>query len=123
VAAAVALAVVDERAAGRFYNVGEPVALTEVEWVRRIGEVVGWRGEVVTLGAGRISVPVCTEQGLGTDSTRIRRELGFAEVVTPREGLERTIAWERTDPAGSPPGIGLLDYEAENAILAEAGHT
>lgn len=122
VAGAVALAVVDERAAGRVYNVGEPVAVTEAEWVRMIGEVVVWRGEVVTIGEGRISVPFRTEQNLDTDSGRIRQELGFAEGVTPREDLERTTAWERTDPAGSPPGIGLLDYEAEDAILAEAGH-
>jgi nucleoside-diphosphate-sugar epimerase len=41
VAAAVALAVVDERTAGWVYNVADPVAFDEAEWVRRIGEAVG----------------------------------------------------------------------------------
>jgi nucleoside-diphosphate-sugar epimerase len=120
VAAVIALAVGDERAAGRVYNVSEPVAFTEAEWVRRIGEVVGWRGEVVTVWGGRILVPFRTEQGLDTDSGCIRRELGYDEGVMPREGLERTVAWERANPAARP-GIGLLDYEAEDAILAEVG--
>jgi uncharacterized protein YbjT (DUF2867 family) len=41
--------VVDERAAGRIYNVAEREALPEVEWVRRIGVAAGWDGEVVVL--------------------------------------------------------------------------
>ena len=121
VAAAIALAVVDERAAGRVFNVAEPDAFTEAEWVRRIGEAVGWRGEVVTVPGGRIPLPYRIEQALDTDSGRIRRELGFVEVVTPGEALERTVAWERANPAGSSPGLGLLDYDAEDALLAEIG--
>jgi nucleoside-diphosphate-sugar epimerase len=122
VAAAIALAVVDERAAGRVYNVAESVASAEAEWVRRIGEVVGWRGDVVTVPVGRISLPYRMEQSLNTDSGLIRRELGFTEVVTPREALERTVAWERANLSGTSPGIGLLDYAAEDAHLAEIGH-
>ena len=83
VAAAIALAVVNERAAGRVFNVAEPVAYSEAEWVRTIGEVVGWRGEVVTVPAGRIPLPYDMEQSLDTDSERIRMELGFVEVVKP----------------------------------------
>jgi hypothetical protein len=63
------------------------------------------------------------DQDLDTDSTRIRRELGFSEVVDSQLGLERTIAWERANPIGATSGIGLLDYGAEDAILAEMGRT
>lgn len=119
VAAAIALAVVDERAAGRVFNVAEADALTEAEWVRRLGEAVRWRGEVVTVPGGRISLPCRIEQALDTDSSRIRRELGFVEVVTPAEALERTVAWERANPAGSSQGIGLLDYAADDTLPAE----
>lgn len=63
-------------------KVAEPVACTEAEWVRTLGEVVGWRGEVVAVPAGRIPLPYQIEQALDTDSGRIRRELGFVEVVT-----------------------------------------
>ena len=121
VAAAIALAVVDERATGRVYNVAEPIAFTEAEWVRRIGEVVGWRGEVVMCRVGRIPLPYHMEQSLDTDSGRIRRELGFLEEVDPREAIERTIAWERSEPgAVQSSGIGLLDYDAEDALLGRA---
>jgi nucleoside-diphosphate-sugar epimerase len=121
VAAAIALAIVDDRAAANVYNVSEPVAFTEAEWVRKIGEVVGWRGEIVTVPAGRIPLPCRMEQSLDTESGRIRRELGFNEATSPPEGLERTIAWERANPSNAPQGIGLLDYDAEDALLAEIG--
>ena len=58
VAAAIALAIDDDRAAGRIYNVAEEPAFTESEWVRRIGESIGWPGAVGTVAVGRISVPL-----------------------------------------------------------------
>src|SRR6202451_804380 len=81
VAAAIALAVVSEQAAGRIYNVAEPVASSEAEWVRRIGEVVGWRGKVVTVPAGRVPLAYDMQQSFDTDSSRIRRELKDAGAI------------------------------------------
>jgi nucleoside-diphosphate-sugar epimerase len=121
VASAVVLAVLDERAAGRVYNVAEPIAHTEAEWVRLIGEVVGWRGEIVTVPGGRIPLPYNMEQSLDTDSVRIRMELGFVEIENPRVAMERTIAWERANRSGPASGIGLLDYESEDSLLKELG--
>jgi nucleoside-diphosphate-sugar epimerase len=46
VAHAISLAVTEARAAGRIYNVGESEARTEIEWVRKIAQIAGWRGEV-----------------------------------------------------------------------------
>jgi nucleoside-diphosphate-sugar epimerase len=123
VAAAIALAVVDDRAAGRIYNVAEPVAFNESEWIRAIGEVAGWRGDVVTVPRDSSSTPYRFEQSLDTDSSRIRRELGYVEAVAARESLEQTVAWERANPAAASTGIGLLDYETEDAVLAELAHT
>jgi nucleoside-diphosphate-sugar epimerase len=119
VAVAIALAVVDERAARRIYNVAEPVALTEADWVRKIGELVGWQGVIVQAPPGRIPIPYHVEQSLDMDSIRIRRELDYAEPVTLDVGLARTIAWERTNPPEQLPGIGLVDYATEDALLAE----
>jgi hypothetical protein len=56
-----------------------------------------------------------------TDSTRIRTELGYTEIVERREALRRTIIWERENPPEAVTEIGqakLLDYQDENAILA-----
>ena len=120
-AAAIALAVETEGAAGRIYNVGDVIAFAEAEWVRQIGEVVGWRGQVVTAPSGRIPLSYGVAQLLDTDTTRIRAELGYSETVTTGEALERTIHWERANPPATSKGIGLLDPDAEDALLAELG--
>jgi len=118
VAAAIALAVVDDRAAGRIYNVGEPNAFPEAEWVRRVGQAAGWNGQVVIKPGG----PHITESGdilpLSLDTTRIRAELGYREGIPQDEALRRTVEWERAHP---PEQIdpGAFDYAAEAARLAE----
>jgi nucleoside-diphosphate-sugar epimerase len=120
VAVAIALAVTDERAAGRIYNVGEQYTLTMSEWVDRIGRVAGWNGRVVFVPAGRLSEPlrwgINAEQDMVVDTSRIRRELGYAERVDLEEALRRTIAWERANP---PKEIDPkeFDYAAEDAFL------
>ena len=122
VAAAVALAVSDERATGKVYNVGDTEAPTELEWVRRVGEAAGWKGEVVAVPEDRLPqhlrIGLDTDQHFVTDSSRIRDELGYEELVPREEALRRTIAWERENP---PEEIdsSLFDYEAEDAVLAQ----
>ena len=37
-------------------------------------------------------------QNYTVDSSRIRRELGYAEIVPEDQALQRTIAWERLNP-------------------------
>src|SRR5579864_2494312 len=102
VAAAIALCVTDERAAGRIYNVSEAPAFSEAEWVRKIGEAVGWRGEVVIVPRRRTPEHYRPEQHIETDSTRIRSELGYRESVPFTEALKRTILWERANPPDRP---------------------
>lgn len=120
VAAAIALAVMDERAAGRIYNVGESAASTEAEWVRRIAAAAGWDGAVVA--APRESLPEHLRADLDwschldVDTSRIRRELGYAETVAPAEAMRRTVAWQRAHP---PAEIDprQFNYAAEDAAL------
>ncbi len=116
VAAAIALAATDPRAAGRVYNVGEAAALPEAEWVRAVGEAAGWKGEVVAVPGGRRPVPGNMAQDVVTDTGRIREELGYREEVPPAEALWRTVEWERASPPREPPP---LDYVEEDRILAE----
>jgi nucleoside-diphosphate-sugar epimerase len=116
VAAAIALAVTDPRAAGQVYNVAEPTAHTEAGWVARIAEAAGWGGKLVTAPQGRLPVPFNTDQDLVSDSSRIRAELGYTEVVAPAEALRQTVAWERDNLPEQP-----LDYAAEDAVIAELG--
>jgi nucleoside-diphosphate-sugar epimerase len=121
VALAVALAVVDEQASGRIYNVAEPDSLPQAEWVRAIGRVAGWKGEVVVVPDDRLPAhlrsSIDTSQDVVADTTRIRRELGFVEVIPRDEALRRTIAWERaTPPAEIDPA--KFDYTTEDTALA-----
>jgi nucleoside-diphosphate-sugar epimerase len=121
VAAAIALAVTDERAAGRIYNVGEQETLSMAERVSRIGQEVGWQGEVVTVPDGtlpaHLTADINTEQDVVVDTSRIRQELGYTEPISLQEALHRSIAWEREHP---PAEIDpqQFDYAAEDAILA-----
>jgi nucleoside-diphosphate-sugar epimerase len=122
VAAAIALAVTDNRAAGRIYNVAEAEALPMAEWVRRIGRAAGWDGKVVALPRGHLPAHLRGEdhnwdQHLVADTTRLRAELGYAEPIPQDEALRATVAWERAHP---PEQIDLaqFDYAAEDAALA-----
>jgi nucleoside-diphosphate-sugar epimerase len=111
VAAAVALAIEDDRAASGIYNVAEEPAFSEADWVRRIAAAVGWPGGVETVPVGRVPLPLDVRQDLDMSSRRIREELGFADPVGLDEALRRTIAWERVNPPEQPTALGILDEE------------
>src|SRR6266436_252852 len=121
VADAIAMAVTNDRAAGRIYNVGEPFTFTMAEWVGKVGQTAGWQGRVVSVSNGRLPEPlrwgINAEQDIVVDSSRIRRELGYEERVSLDEALKRTIAWERSNP---PKEIDPkeFDYAVEDALLA-----
>lgn len=119
-ASAIALAVTNERAGNRIYNVGEIDALAEAEWVQSIGLAAGWNGEVVTLS--KDSLPTQINQDyrhhLTTDTTRIRAELGYKERISREEALRETINWERANPP-SEVNPAQFDYAAEDAVLAK----
>jgi nucleoside-diphosphate-sugar epimerase len=122
VADAVALAATDARAAGRIYNVGDPDALTEAQWVEAVGRAAGWRGDVVALPRDRLPGPHedgYFDQHLVMETTRIRTELGYLEHVTREEGLQRTVAWERAHPPEGRESLAAL-YAGEDAALARS---
>ena len=94
---AITLGVIDERAAGKVYNVGEPEALSTKEWVEAIGQAAGWEGEVVVIPDevqpdGQQN-NLNFKQDLVVDSNRIRHELGYAELTLREEALKRSVAW------------------------------
>ena len=123
VAAAIALAATDERAARRIYNVCEEPSFSELEWARKIASEMRWKGEFIVLPADRtprhLLKPGNAAQHWVASSVRIRHELGYEEPVTIEEAMRRTIRWERENP----PADALLaqfDYAAEDAAVA--GH-
>lgn len=120
VAHAIFLAVTNESAAGRVYNLAEPECLAEAEWVDRIKQVAHWSGKVVSLPSEQLPSHLredyAWEHELVVDSTRIRQELGYAEQLSQEEGLRRTIAWQRANPPETFDPQ-LFDYHAEDKAL------
>jgi nucleoside-diphosphate-sugar epimerase len=123
VAAAIALAATDDRAARRIYNVCEEPSFSELEWARKIAAAMRWDGNFVVLPTEstprHLLQPGNTAQHWTASSKRIRQELGYQEPVAIEEAVRRTIGWERESP---PVGVSLaqFDYAAEDAAVA--GH-
>lgn len=95
----------------------------EVEWVRAIAQVTGWSGKMAIIDRDQLPPAlrwsIDPNQHLVADTTRIRSELGYAEVTAPDEAMRRTVAWERANP---PEQLepGSFDYAEEDAALANA---
>jgi len=96
VAAAIANAALSEAAAGRTYNVGEPGALPQATWLRRVAAAADIDVTIETAPDEQVEgqPPFDWRYAMATDTRRLRTELGFAELVGHAEALRRTIAWE-----------------------------
>ena len=122
VAAAIVAAVESPNAERRIYNVAEPVAFTEEEWTRKICDAAGWNGRIVTLPTNRtpahLRFPGNTDQHWVADTSRIRNELSYTEIIPLDEAIGRTIEWEQANP---PAQIdpSQYDYAAEDRALSE----
>lgn len=122
VAAAISLAVTDDRAAGRIYNVCEEPAFSELEWARKIATEKQWDGEFVVLPVERtpphLLRPGNAAQHWTASSARIRHELGYGEPIAVDEAIRRTIRWELENPPTLP--LAQFDYEAEERAVGLA---
>ncbi len=119
VAHAIVLALEAEGDANHIYNVGEPV-LEEAAWLGAVAQAAGWAGRIVEVATE--ALPEELRAGfppgrhLECDSSRIRRELGYAEVVPFEEGMARTVEWQRRN--APEKAADSFDYEAEDRVLA-----
>lgn len=117
VAAAIALAVTDERASSRVFNVGDERAYTEREWVGLIKGVMGWPGSIEVVPDADLPASMRDEtnaaQHLAADTSAIRRDLGFTDPFDLDTSLRHAIEWERQALATEP-----ADYADEDAVLA-----
>jgi nucleoside-diphosphate-sugar epimerase len=117
VAAALALAAVSERAAGRIYNVAERPAFSEISWAEKIAKATGWQGKFVTLPKERMPAHLVqhgnSAQHWEADSTRIREELDYVEPVSLEDAIRRTVEWEHRHPQAES-AFHQFDYAAED---------
>jgi nucleoside-diphosphate-sugar epimerase len=119
---AIVLAATIARAAGSIYNVSEVKTISTLEWVQLISKITGWQGKVIVLADDRLpdhlKANLYAPQDFIVDSSKIRRELGFAEPVSLEQGLELTIAWERENPPKYADQT-ISEYAIEDDILAD----
>ena len=121
IAAAIALAATSSQPTGRIYNVGEAESFGELDLARKIAAATGWTGEFNILPHDKtpkhLLWPGNTAQHLVVSSDRIRKELGYRELLPRADAIQRTIAWERAHPPAQ--SMALFDYAAEDQALAE----
>lgn len=119
---AIALCALHPAAANRVYHVGDQQHLQEADWVRAIGAAAGWQGTIRTFPAEQLPEhlrdPYDYRQHLALDSTRIRQELGFSDIVEMQEAIARTVAWERANPPAQIDA-SQFDYPAEDRVLQQ----
>ena len=124
VARAIVLAVNHERAKDQVYNVCES-PITVAELVKAIAKIINWQGKLVIIPKNQMPDTWEFEANLNqhwiTDSTRIRTELNYIEIVSRHEALKRTIVWEREHPPEKAllRASKLLNYQDEDAVLAK----
>ena len=125
IAAAIALAATDDRAADQTYNLGAPDAPTEAEWVRRIAAAADWNGDIVSVPNDALPDALQSDldyrYDMALDTRRFRRELGYGELVDDAEAMARTVAWRREHPPDAPTEAS--DYAAEDAVLEHHAET
>lgn len=119
-AEAIALAVDNNGAAGKVYNVADAHALTTAQWIEAIGRAAGWQGKVVTVPVDELPEEMQshadTDQHMVVDTKRIRSELGYKDVASIDQALAWSVAWERANPpeeARAP----AFDYTIEDRLL------
>jgi nucleoside-diphosphate-sugar epimerase len=121
VATAIAGAATADLAGGRVYNVGEAESFSELEWARLVADEIGWTGKFVLVPDEKAPLSLRVQGNLRqhwvADTTRIRAELGFEEIISRAEAIRRTVEWERAHPPPIDPA--QFDYAAEDEA---AGH-
>jgi nucleoside-diphosphate-sugar epimerase len=117
-----------EKARGQIYNCGDERLLTLRQIAEVIADALDRRVEIVSMPwrfalAARplISQPWTTHRVL--DLTKLKADLGYADVVAPEIGLARTAQWLRDNPpqAGGAAEKILqdpFDYKAESELIA-----
>lgn len=94
--------------------------LTEAEWIQRIAQATGWKGEIITLSdkqmPAHLRKPYDFSQDWSLDSSRIREELGYVEPTPPDIAMECSVAWQRANPHREFDPAAF-DYAAEDTAL------
>jgi nucleoside-diphosphate-sugar epimerase len=99
VAEAVVIAVANDTSAGRIYNVGEAAAPTMLERMVEFAEAARWNGKILSVPAAELEendrMAYDFAHHIAYDTTRIRTELGYGEIIPRQVALSRTLEQEK----------------------------
>jgi nucleoside-diphosphate-sugar epimerase len=124
---ALLLAIDHPESAGQVYNVAEERTLTLREWVEIIANEMGHKFEYIDLPwplAKPCHMWATSERHVVLDNSKIKKELGYRDVIPAKEGLKRTVQWfleHRPEPGGEIE-LQLRDpfkYDVEDKIIQE----
>jgi nucleoside-diphosphate-sugar epimerase len=116
-----------EAAAGKVFNVGDEEVLSVRQVVEIVAAALGHTFEIVSMPSD-LAVPArpLLAQPLPThrvlDLERVRRDLGYRDVVAAREALARTARWlteHRPEPGATEETVltDTFDYAAEDRLI------
>ena len=114
--------------AGKAYNVADDDLVSIRQWAELVSEAAGRRLEIRSL-PGELPSPGWHVIAFGyqatascvLDTSRIREELGYRDVLPLREGLQETVDWmlaNRAELEQNPTIVDPFDYPAEDRLLA-----
>jgi nucleoside-diphosphate-sugar epimerase len=125
IAEAIALCATSEKALNRTYNVAYAENMTEEEWVRKIIRVIAWQGELVKVPDESLPETIRStgpawdlKQNWSVDSSCIRQELGYSEIIPIGEALRQAVQWELANPP-QDSRLEEFDHEAEDNLVAQ----
>jgi len=116
-----------EKAAGQVYNAADQQVLSIRQVIETIAKAMGHQWEIVSMpweiawpARPLVAQPWTTHRIVSTG--KLEAELGYRDVVPPREGLARTAKWLAENPP-APGGVEEMvlqdpfDYRAEDALV------
>jgi nucleoside-diphosphate-sugar epimerase len=119
-----------DAAAGQAYNCGDEQTWSLRQVVEHVAQCMGTTLEILSLpeAVALPSQPLLAHETAHhrvMDLSKLRRELGYCDVVAPAEGLRRTVEWllaNRPEPGGLTERIlgDTFDYAAEDRLAAIA---
>jgi len=119
IAHGIALAAMKSTESNRVFNIGENKAPSILERIDHLATVFGWDGDVVALPNENLPPHIVPkgnfDQNLELDSSKIRSEIGYKEVVDYYDGLYETIEWyQKNLPAKYRES--KFNYQSEDAL-------
>lgn len=84
----------------RIYNVAEPKAVTEADWINKIAAACGWKGNL-RITKWQTDVPSPRQQ-LYVNTEKLRTDLKFSEIFDPEDGFNEMIRFHAYHRFGKP---------------------